>query len=385
MQDHRRTIPCLLLVALAIPALVEGQVIGPQLQPFVDAHALAGAVVLVADRDRVLDLEAVGFADIARQRPMTTDALFWIASESKPITATALMMLVEAGRVRLDDPAAKFIPEFGDAWVATERDDRHMVLNRPRRPVTVRDLLSHTSGLPFTSPLETPTLDGLALRDAARSYALVPLLAEPGARYQYSNAGINTVGRIIEVASGQPYEAFLAARLLGPLGMTDTTFRPTGEQLRRLAKSYKPNSTRDGLEETTIGQLRYPLDDPTRQPMPAGGLFATAEDVAKFCRMILNDGVLDGKRYLSAASVAEMTRKQTGPDLKDGYGLGWSVIGTEAGHGGAYSTHLTINRDRGLILITMVQHAGFPKNGDQVLNTFRAAALARFGDAGRPQ
>ena len=165
--------------------------------------------------------------------------------------------------------------------------------------------------------------------------------------------------------------------------MTDTTFRPTPEQQKRLARSYRPNPAKDGLEPTTVTQLRYPLDDPTRQPMPAGGLFSTASNLARFARMILNGGTLDGRRYLSEGSVRAMTSRQTGPDLKESYGLGWSVRGAEASHGGAYSTHLSIDRDRGLILIYMVQHAGFPKDGDRAQGVFRAAALTRFG-GGKP-
>lgn len=348
------------------------------LRPYVEAHTLAGAVTLVADRDRVLDRSAVGFADVAAGRAMTTDCLFWIASQSKPITAAALMMLVDEGKVALDDPVARFLPEFQDTWVVAERDDQHLALRRPSRPISVRDVLSHTSGLAFSSKLETPTLDGLALRDAVRSYAMTPLLFDPGAKYRYSNAGINTVGWIIEVVSGQPYEAFLRSRLLEPLGMVDTTFRPTAAQLRRLARSYKPGAGGSGLAETTIGQLRHPLDDPARQPMPAGGLFSTAEDVARFCRMVLNDGTLDGRRYLSEASVHAMTTRQTPPALQDSYGLGWSVNGPSVGHGGAFATSMTVDRARGLVTIYLVQHDGFPGDGQGARLAFEAAAIARF-------
>ena len=266
-----------------------------------------------------------------------------------------------------------------DLWLAAERDDALLLLKRPSRPITVRDILSHTSGLPFSSPMETPTLDGLPLRDAARSYAMTPLLFEPGSKYQYSNAGINTAGRIIEVVSGQSYENFLETRLLRPLGMVDTTFRPTVEQQKRLAKSYKPDSAKTGLEETTVGQLLYPLDDPTRQPMPAGGLFSTAADVSRFCRLILNDGALDGRRYLTEGSVRELTRKQTGPGVKEGYGLGFAVSASEFGHGGAYSTSMSIDRGRGLILVWMVQHAGYPGDGGRAQSVFREAAMVRSG------
>jgi CubicO group peptidase (beta-lactamase class C family) len=353
------------------------------LQPFVDRHALAGAVTLVADQDKVLSLEAVGYADVAAKTPMHTDALFWIASQSKPVTAAALMMLVDEGKVRLDDPVEKYLPEFKDVWLAAERGRDHVLLRRPRHPITVREVLSHTSGMPFKSAVEEPTLDLLPLGNAVRSYTLTPLQYEPGTKYQYSNAGINTAGRIVEVAGGMPYEAFLQRRLFDPLGMKDTTFRPTAEQLKRLAKSYKPDAAKTGIEETTVTQLRYPLDAPGRQPVPAGGLFSTAADVGRFCQMVLNGGTYGGKRYLSEAAVKEMTSKQTGDALKEAYGLGWATGGGTFGHGGAYSTNMTVDPRRGLVLVFLVQHAGFPGDGGKSLGTFQKAAYERFAGAGK--
>jgi CubicO group peptidase (beta-lactamase class C family) len=348
------------------------------LQPFVDSHSLAGAVTLVAKKEKVLSLEAVGYADVAANKPMRTDALFWIASQSKPISATALMMLVDEGKVRLDDPVEKYLPEFKGQWLTVEQDKDHLLLKKPKHPITVRNILSHTSGLPFRSALEQPTLDLLPLRVAVGSYAMTPLVFEPDSKYQYSNAGINTAGRIIEVVSGMPYETFLDQRLFAPLGMKDTTFWPTDEQLKRLAKSYKPNKAKTGLEETTITQLKYPLSDHDRQPMPAGGLFSTAEDLARFCRLILNGGVFHGKRYLSAEAVTQMTSKQTGEAIPNAYGLGWATGGGTFGHGGAYATNMTIEPKRGLILVWMVQHAGFPGNGAKSQEAFRKAAQELF-------
>jgi CubicO group peptidase (beta-lactamase class C family) len=344
------------------------------LQPFVDRHTLAGAVTLVADRDRVLSLDAVGYADLAAKLLMHTDALFWIASESKPITAAALLMLVDEGKVNVDDPVEKYLPEFKDVWVVVEQDDKHRLLERPKQRMTVRHLLSHTSGLPFRSALEQPTLDQLRLRDAVRSYAMTPLQSQPGEKYQYSNAGINTAGRILEIVSGMPYEQFLQQRLFGPLGMKDTTFWPDAAQVKRLAKSYKPDKGKTGLEETTITQLRYPLDDRSRQPVPAGGLFSTAADMGRFGQMVLAGGVYQGKRLLSEAAVREMTSRQTGPGIKQSYGLGWATGGGKFGHGGAYATNLTIDPQRGLVLVFMVQHAGFPGDGAKSLAAFQQAA-----------
>jgi len=369
-------------IALAAPARHSAaespQTIAAALQPFVANHTLAGAVTLVASPDRVLSLEAVGYMDIAANKPMRTDALFWIASQSKAMTAAALMMLVDAGKVNVDDPVEKYLPEFKGQCVKAEQDSNHILLKKPVHPITVKNVLSHTSGLPFRSPLEQPTLDLLPLAARVRSYAMLPLEFEPDSQYAYSNAGINTAGRIIEVVSGMPYAQFMEQRLFQPLGMKDTTFWPSTRQIRRLAKSYKTNAAKTGLEETTITQLRYPLTDRTREPMPAGGLFSTASDVARFCQMILNGGVLDGQRYLPDAAVKQMTSRQTPKALPTSYGFGWMVGNGEFGHGGAYATSMIIDTRRRLVLIWMVQHADFPGDGAKSREAFMQAARAAF-------
>lgn len=369
----------LLTFVLLIPSrlLADENKLAAALRPAVENHTLAGAVVLVADKENVLSVETVGYADIDAQKPMQPDSLFWIASQSKPITATAFMMLVDEGRVKLDDPVEKYLPEFKKQWLAAEQDSDHVLLKKPSRPITVRNVLSHTSGLPFKSALEEPTLDQLPLAVSVRSYAMTPLDFDPDSSYRYSNAGINTAGRIIEVVSGMPYEDFLDERLFKPLGMKDTTLWPNAEQLTRLAKSYKPNADKSGLEEIKIGQLFYPLSDRRRQPMPAGGLFSTARDVARFCQMVLNGGEWEGTRYLSAAAVKEMTTRQTPPTLKENYGLGWATGGDGFGHGGAHATNMSIDPGRGLITVFMVQHAGSPDVG-KLNGAFQAAARETY-------
>ncbi|MBM3996353.1 MAG: beta-lactamase family protein [Planctomycetes bacterium] len=345
------------------------------LKPFVDNQTLAGAVTLVADRGKVLHHEAIGYADVSGQRPMLVNALFWIASMSKPITAAALMILVDEGKVKLDDPIEKYLPEFKGQWVIAEMGKDQLVLRKPKRLVTVRDVMNHTSGLAFRSAMETPTIDVLSLQDAVRSYALTPLNSEPGTKFVYSNAGINIGGRIIEVVSGMAYEDFLDKRLFGPLGMKDTTFWPNGEQLKRLAKSYKPGKDKTGLVETPIVHLKYPIADRKRGPCPAGGFFSTASDIGAFCQMVLNDGEYNGKRILSEKAVKQMTSRTTEAGVKANWGVGWSITGDgEFGHGGAFATNMSVDTKRGLVFVWMVQHNGFPGNGGQSQAAFRAAA-----------
>ena len=326
---------------------------------------------------------------------MTPDAVFWIASMSKAFTGTAAMMLVDEGKIRLDDPVSKYLPEFRGQRIVAESDGEHELLRKPRDPVTIRDLLTHTGGFVHRTPLEEH-VDALPLRQNVAVYALLPLRFPRGSRWDYSNAGINTVGRIVEVVSGKSFEDFLQERLFTPLGMKDTTFWPDAEQVKRIAKSYKPVEGGSGLEEMPIDQLSYPLTDRRRGVCPAGGLFSTASDVYRFCRMIYDRGSYGGRRYLSAAAVDEMTSTQIGKlpmsdSLDYGYGLGWVTrrrvsrendpvnLGT-FGAGGAYNTNMWINRPRGLITVWMVQQAECPESQRSLVrNTLMKAAVNAFG------
>ena len=379
-MKHPRTATHLVLSALFLLPVASqaGQVIAPKLQPLVDHHALAGAVTLVADKDKVLDIESVGFADVAAKKAMTEDALFWIASMSKPMTAAAFMILVDEGKVSVDDAVEKYLPEFKGQMVTTDKDKADAPLEKPVHPITIKNILSHTSGMAFKSATETPTLDLFPLAERVKSYAKMPLQFQPDSKYQYANAGINTAGRIIEVLSGMSYEDFMLKRLFEPLGMKDTTFWPDEAQISRIAKSYKANKDKTDLEETTVGQLKYPLNDRTRQPMPAGGLFSTAIDTAKFCQMLLNGGTFKGKRIISEASVKQMTSRQTPAALPQSYGFGFSTGGDTYGHGGAYSTNMSVDPKRGLITVFMVQNAGWRDEGKQAQPIFTKAAQEAF-------
>ena len=345
------------------------------LQPFVDNHSIAGAVTLVATKNKILDESTVGFANLTTHKPMQPDNVFWIASMTKPMTGTALMMLVDEGRVNVDDPVEKYLPEFKGQMVIAKQDERHIVLKHPTHPITVRNVLTHTSGLLPRTALEQPTVDLHPLRTAVLSYAMTPLQFQPDTKYQYCNAGTNTAARIIEVVSGQPYETFMADRLFRPLGMTETTFWPSASQIRRLARVYQPNAAKTGLEETTLSYFKHPLHDRRRYPFPAGGLFSTARDVLQFGRMILNGGTWAGRRYLTAAAVREMTRRQTAPELSDGYGYGWLAGNGWCGHGGALATKFTIHWQQGLVTVLLVQYLGPWEESDKFRQAFEQAAL----------
>ncbi len=352
--------------------------IASQLQPLVDHGALAGAVTLVANKDKVLDIETVGYEDVAAKKPMAKDSLFWIASMSKPMTTTAFMMLVDEGKVKLDDPVEQYLPEFKGVMYAAEKAGDHVLMKKPSHPIRVREILSHTSGIVPRSPME-PEIDILTLAQNVKVYPLVGLHYDPSTKYEYSNGGINTAGRIIEVITKMPYEKFMDERLFKPLGMKDTTFWPSDEQVARLAKSYKANKEKTALEETVVNQLTYPLTNRQRTPCPAGGLFSTAADCAVFCQMLLNKGEWQGKRYVSEEGVKQLSSRQTPEGLPQSYGFGFSVNpGKTFGHGGAYSTSMSIDLEHHLVTVFMVQNAGWLEEGKKAQGIFSKAALDLF-------
>jgi CubicO group peptidase (beta-lactamase class C family) len=365
----------------AIDASPQSDAIGAYLAPLVANHTLAGAVVLVATRDRILYLKAVGYRDIAARAPMATNDMFWIASVTKPMTATAFVMLVDEGKVSLDDPVEKYLPEFKGQMVRIKQPEGSPPsaekLVPADHPIRIREILSHTSGLPFKSSAQPGALDTLPLKDAVRSYAAEPLLFQPGTSYSYSNEGLNTAARILEVVSGVPYEQFIQQRLLEPLGMKDTTFWPDAEQIGRLAKTYKADEAAKDLREVPINQLTYPLDDRARRyAMPAGGLFSTAQDLAKFCQMILSGGASGGKRYISEQSLHAMTSRQNEGLGGSDYGFGWGVSKDGMGHSGAFKNDMAIDTVDGRIFIFMVQQDGAwgTADGAKMVDTLKGLA-----------
>jgi CubicO group peptidase (beta-lactamase class C family) len=362
--------------------------ISKAMQRFVDDRTIAGAVTLVATSNAVVRADAVGYSSLSGKTAMKTDDLFWIASMTKPMTAVCILLLKDEGRLSIDDPVEKWLPAFKDQWLVEEKAADRLVLKRPARPITIHDLLTHTSGL---GSIDSPQPD-TSLAELAMAYAREPLGFEPGSRWSYSNSGINTLGRIVEVVSGKPYAAFIEARVIRPLSMNDTTFWPNPRQLARLAKSYQPDA--DGrLEETPVHFIKGDIQDRRRTAFPAGGLFSTAGDMAKFYGMMLQGGVWNGRRILGEESAREMTRTQTG-DIKTGFvdgmswGLGFQVVkepqgivgmlspGT-FGHGGAYGTQSWADPTTGVVYVMMIQRAKLG-NGDAspVREAFQQASAA---------
>lgn len=370
------TILLVALVSLGQPAPAEA--VRASLAPFVASGDIAGAVAVVGDSAGVIALEALGKRDLAAGDAMPRDALFRIASMTKPVTALTVMQLVEAGKVDLDAPVARYLPEFRDMPMVKERAGTRVVLDKPARQPTVRDLMRHTSGLPGGYPKGLEKLyerRDLPLSVSSLALAQRPLEFEPGSKWAYCNPGIDTLGRLAEVVSGTRFEDLLRDRILLPLGMKDTSFYPSAESLKRLATNYdKKNGN--------LVPVGTPLMGPpqgARFPVPAGGLYSTGADLARLYRAMLAGGELDGARVISAASLAEMTRLQTG-DLPCGFvdgmgfGLGWARVrepkGVTAmlspgtyGHGGAFGTQAWIDPGRGLFIVLLIQRTGLG-NGD---------------------
>jgi CubicO group peptidase (beta-lactamase class C family) len=381
--------------AQAVPAADPARLkaIPQSVQAFVEDGTIAGAVTLVARHDRVVSLGAVGFSDLVSRRPMRVDDLFWIASMTKPFTATTVLMLQDEGKLSIDDPVEKYLPEFKGQWMVILRGQDSMTLKHPARAITLRDLLTHTSGLTDVDPPRP----NCSLAELVMAYAQRPLQFEPGSRWAYSTAGINVLGRVVEVVSGLRFSDFLDARLLKPLGMKNTTFWPTHSQEGRVAKSYQPGEGGRGLVQTGIAFLKGELTSTDRTPFPGGGLFSTAPDLGRFYQMILNGGESGGRRFVSKAAVEQMTRTQTG-SLKTGFvegmsfGLGWGVVreplgvtgmlspGT-FGHGGAHGTQGWIDPKQDLIAVLLIQRLKLQPNGDAsvVRRAFQEAAVAAIG------
>ncbi|HUL52262.1 MAG TPA: serine hydrolase domain-containing protein [Opitutaceae bacterium] len=374
----------------AAPASDPFVAVPARMQAFVDQGEIAGAVMLVASQDRVLHLSAIGQSDLASGRKMQTDDLFWIASMTKPMAAACVAALVDEGKLAFDDPVEKYLPEFHAPWVLAEEAAERRVLVAAARPVTLRDLLTHTSGMgeyAVTGPHWT-------LAEMIAAVAREPLKFQPGSRWSYSTAGIDTLCRVVEVASGVPFAEFMQRRIFGPLGMKDSTFWLTAEQAKRFATNYRRNPESGKLEPVTIHYLYGgAVTDPARPPLGGAGLFATAADVARFYQMMLNGGELGGKRILKPATVAAMTRSQTA-GIKAGFlpgsawGLGLCVVqepqGVTAmlapgtfGHGGAHGTQSWADPRRGTVYVLMIQRAGLPNSdGSDLRRVFQEAAMA---------
>jgi CubicO group peptidase (beta-lactamase class C family) len=360
----------------------------------IDAGAVPGVVTLVARRGKIVHFEAHGLNDVEAKKPMPKDAIFRLASMSKPITATAVMMMIEEGKVRLSDPVSRFIPEFKQAMVAVPKPGAAPAAGGGRgggrggtppevdvvaaRAITIRDLLTHTSGLMTGGPGQQTAPAPARQRtpdDTLATYiprlGAVALDYQPGTLWRYSGlAGFDVLSRVVEIASGMSFDRFLQQRLFDPLGMKDTGFTITPARQPRMAILY-------GRQQGG-GFTRQPDQNGLSSATyfaGSGGLITTAEDYLQFAQMLVNGGELNGKRYLGTKTVELMSSNHTGdlvngqfgrPARGMGFGLGVQVVEDPVaadmrqsrgswGWAGAYGTNIVIDPQERLVTIIMMQ------------------------------
>ena len=354
------------------------------LQGYVDDGQLAGAVAIVVRRGRIAYLEAVGQRDVASAAPMDADAIFRIASQTKALASTGVMLLQEEGRLLITDPVGDYLPAFKDTMVAEPNEDGGYDVVPPRRPITIRDLLTHTAGISYGSG---PAADkwqeaGITgwyfadrdetVGDVMARLAELPLDAHPGEAWIY---GYNTdiLGAMIEKISGQTLGAFLGERLLGPLGMDDTHFFLPADKVHRLATVYSSTDDGGGIERAPdpghmVGQGAY-VHGPRKSFSGGAGLLSTATDYATFLQMMLNGGTFDGTRVLSRKTVESMTVDHLdGIAFRSGqgFGLGFSIMHNPAalglpaskgeyGWGGAYHSTYWVDPAEEMVVVYLTQ------------------------------
>ena len=395
-------IPLLGVIVLNIQSLLgdakeKGEaLIRKSMTHFIDEAVISGSVTAVASDKKLLSLESCGYSNIASKKTMQDNDLFWIASMTKPMTAVCVMQLHEKGKLAITDPVEKYLPEFKNQWLIKSRNKGELTLKKPSRPITIKDLLTHTSGLQNLRP----TRNDHTLSELTMAYSKTPLNFEPGSYWSYSNSGINTLGRIIEVVSGLSYAEYMQKKIFNPCGMSDSTFWPSEDQASRVASIYSIDEKKK-LEElkefpSFIKFLNGGLSNKSRTAYPAGGLFSTAEDVVAFYQMTLNGGSYKGNQILQKETLDMMTINQTG-DLKAGFvegscwGLGFSIvqkpIGVTStltpgtfGHGGVYGTQSWADPKTKRIMVLMIQREGLKNSdGSEMRAAFQRAATQTYG------
>jgi len=360
--------------------------IGAAVQHEIDDKRIAGAVTMVVRHGRVAWFKSQGMMDREAGKAMQPDAMFRICSMTKPITSVAVMMLYEEGRFLLDDPVSKYLPEFKNPKVLVKPAKGEPYSIPATKGITIRDLLRHTSGITYQwngdlGPMyeSAGVASGLlqydgTIGDSVKHLAGLPLLFNPGDRFEYS-LGVDVLGRLVEVVSGKPLDEFFRTRIFEPLGMKDTYFFPPDNKLDRLATAYTyyPDKGLNRFPDTPIqeGSFVYSADYPSRGPKKlfsgGAGLVSTAMDYARFCQMMLDGGKVGNTRLLSRKSVELMTHDQLGKIGPDqGFGLGFGVDGVkeplselgsvgEFNWGGFFYTGFNIDPKEQIIFIFMGQ------------------------------
>lgn len=356
-------------LALAAPALCaqpsETTYARDALQKYVDSGEIPGAIT-VFYKDGLEETACLGYANVEEKRPIAMDQVFQQCSQTKGFCGVTAAMLIEEGKISVGDPVSKYLPEFRELWIEVEKTNGVRTLVRAKNAVTVKMLLTHMSGLPFELP-RIETMGGwsrrMPLRNVANMAASLPLKFEPGTKVQYSNIGIDTMAAIVEVVTGEPWETFLQKRVFDPLGMADTTFWPTDEQLARKIDIYtiKPGQKAKRVEQ--MDAMQRPWNDKGVFPSAGAGLWSSARDQLKFYKMLMNLGLGEnGVRILKEETVKNLLAVSQRPKGVDPEGYSFGLVapwedGEDAffGHGGAWVSQCLVNWHRKELRLLAVQ------------------------------
>lgn len=363
-------IPSVLLLSLAMfvcGCKQETHYVETALKPHVESGKLPGVIsVLVDETANKQDVAVMGWANVEKKTPISMDQMFMQCSQTKGFCGVTIAMLVEEGKISLDEPVSKYLPEFKEMKVLVkDKKTGKTSLVPAKNQITIRMVMNHTAGFPFEIPSKkVKGWPGLSLRDTAKEAASEPLLFEPGTRTQYSNTGIDIGAAVIEVVTKQPWDVFLKERVLLPLGMKNTTFNPSDEQLKNVISMYKISKNK--APEFTLFNKWMPLphNGPTVFPSAGAGLWTTANDQLKFYKMLMNLGVGDnGVRIMKEETVKNLLASSTRPEKMEKYSLGLSVQGNGwFGHGGAWNTNCKVNWKTKQLQLWAVQLLN-PKDG----------------------
>ena len=346
---------------LALAALLTGTAFGGEtvvkdsgtsfaadaVKPYIESGELPGAISVFYKNGKQ-ETACLGYADVARKIPMSLDRTFMQCSQTKGFCGVTVAILVEEGKISLDDPVSKYLPEFKTLYVAKKGKDGKVTRVPAKNVITIRMVLCHMGG--FSMDIPTKNKRGwpaIPLRDAAREAAAIPLLYEPGTRVLYSNTGIDVAAAVVEVVTGKPWDVFLKERVLDPLGMKDTTFNPTDEQLSRSISMYDVAAGKKAKFCAFRKKMPLPHNGPGIHPSAGAGLWTTVNDQLKFYKMLMNLGVGDnGVRILKEETVKKLLATSSRPaKSKSPYSLGLVVNFKQGtmGHSGAWKTYCQVN------------------------------------------
>lgn len=338
--------------------------------PYVKSGECPG-YISVFYKQGVQETACLGWADVDKKVPINMDQAFMQCSQTKGFCGVTIAMLVEEGKISLDDPVSKYLPEFKKLTISTKNKAGKWVNVPAKNVLTVRMVMNHTGGFPFETPSKCQKgWSSSSLRDTAREAARNPIRFEPGTRAQYSNTGIDIGAAVIEVVTGKPWEVFLKERVLDPLGMKDTTFQPTDEQLANSICMYDVKGGEKAKFRAFNKWMPLPHNGPTVFPSAGAGLWTTANDQLKFYKMLMNLGVGDnGVRILKEETVRNLLAASTRPKELGNYSLGLNVTKDGwFGHGGAWGTNCMVNWKNKRLRLKVVQFNGGPRPWDRAWN-----------------